>query len=588
MRRLLLSTIALCCTQLLSAQTKTFQLYAVAEGNFGSPNADVFKVTKVNDTSTIVSSPLYQTANSSSGFDVIQDFEVLGNKAVFATKASNSRIVIASFPTFDSIKTFSTGGSQCLGVASATKAYVSAATGNIIRMVDMASNTLSTVSDPANNITSYASYMVAANGFMYVAINAKIVKIDTLTNAVTSVVLPNLGTIAGLQYDTVNKQMWILGKTGGISAVIRMDVLNNDFLNTPVIFTGVTNAAQLRFCNNKLYFLSGKAVHIYNILSPNIPTSAVYTSTLGGAATGFGYGKSFAVDPATGDFAIGHANGYASPSLYEVIDGTSFTVVGTGSIAGCRIVNELVLKTAVMTPPVPVLATLPVISAQCQVTLVPPTATSGTATIIGTTTSPLTYTSQGTYNVTWTYTNAQGSTTQTQQIIVADTIAPAPDSASLQTLTVACPYTITQYPTATDNCLGTLTATTTSLLTYTTAGTYTITWNYTDSNANTVSQTQTIVVSCGPTVVAGTGEGVHCRVWPNPASDKLSFRFENAIGVATVSLRDMMGKEVMKKEMSSGKVYTVETTQLPAGVYFVTSGQAGMDHTKVQKIVITH
>src|SRR5215217_1981990 len=120
MRRLLLSMLALSCVQLLSAQTsRTFELYAVAEGNFWTLNGDIFKVIKVNDTTITVSAPLYQTANSTAaGFDVIQDFEIHGNKAVWGTKSANSRIVIANFPGFDSVRTFAPGGSQCLSIAS--------------------------------------------------------------------------------------------------------------------------------------------------------------------------------------------------------------------------------------------------------------------------------------------------------------------------------------------------------------------------------------------------------------------------------------------------------------------------------------
>lgn len=588
MKKILLFAAALCTAQLVTGQapTKPFTLYAIAEGNFGTPNGDAFKISRGNDTVITATPPLYQTANSANGFDVLQDFEIAGDKAIFITKSGNSKIAVANFPSFDSIHTFSITGGQCMGKASGAKVYVSYAGGNTIKMVDLVANTLTTVSDPAGSISSYATYMVQANGYMYAAMGTKIVKIDTLTNAVTGTITPGLGSIAGLQFDTVNHNMWILGKSGGTSAVVRMEVTNNDLLNTPIVFTGITNASQLRFCNNKLYFLSGKNVHIYDILAPNIPTTAVYTSTLGGSAGGFAYGKSFVVDPSSGDFAIGHANNYANPSLYEIVDGATFTQIATGSIANCKIVNELVLRTGqISTPPVPTLASLPDVKGQCSVTLTVPTAMSGTTLIQGTTPSPLTYTTQGTFMVTWTYSNGQDSVTQTQNVIIADTIPPVPDAPSLPALTVACPYTITTFPTATDNCLGTITATTSSPLTYASGGTYTVTWIYTDSNANVTSQVQTLNVDCNPNAVTNVQQLV-ASVYPNPARDELRFRVENA-AVWTLSLKDMTGREIagIISRKADG---ILPVAHLPGGIYFVTVRDLQTDRTSTQKVVVQH
>ena len=52
-------------------------------------------------------------------------------------------------------------------------------------------------------------------------------------------------------------------------------------------------------------------------------------------------------------------------------------------------------------------------------------------------------------------------------------------------------------PTATDNCSGTINATTTSPLTYNTQGTYTVVWNFNDGNGNTSTQNQTVIVTHG-------------------------------------------------------------------------------------------
>ena len=50
-------------------------------------------------------------------------------------------------------------------------------------------------------------------------------------------------------------------------------------------------------------------------------------------------------------------------------------------------------------------------------------------------------------------------------------------------------------PTATDNCSGTITGTTSDALTRTTQGTSVVTWTFDDGHGNTTTQTQNIVVS---------------------------------------------------------------------------------------------
>ena len=74
------------------------------------------------------------------------------------------------------------------------------------------------------------------------------------------------------------------------------------------------------------------------------------------------------------------------------------------------------------TAPVANVTNLPTITGQCNATVTAPTATDNcSGTITATTASPLTYATQGTFNITWTYTDAKGNTsTQTQTVIVSD------------------------------------------------------------------------------------------------------------------------------------------------------------------------
>lgn len=114
--------------------------------------------------------------------------------------------------------------------------------------------------------------------------------------------------------------------------------------------------------------------------------------------------------------------------------------------------------------PVPDVPSLPNATGQCSVTLTPPTATSDCYGPIEGTTSTLTFSTQGTYFVTWLYDDGHGNTsTQIQTVIVSDTTAPIPNLSSLPTITEQCSATVIA-PTATDNCSGIVTATTSSPL----------------------------------------------------------------------------------------------------------------------------
>ncbi|WP_229791267.1 HYR domain-containing protein [Winogradskyella epiphytica] len=145
--------------------------------------------------------------------------------------------------------------------------------------------------------------------------------------------------------------------------------------------------------------------------------------------------------------------------------------------------------------PVPDVATLPDVTGECDATVTAPTATDTcSGTITATTTDPLTYNTQGTYTINWTYDDGNGNTsTQPQTVIVDDTSVPVPDVATLPDVTGECDATVTA-PTATDNCSGTITATTTDPLTYNAQGTYTIHWTYDDGNGNISTQTQNIII----------------------------------------------------------------------------------------------
>lgn len=103
--------------------------------------------------------------------------------------------------------------------------------------------------------------------------------------------------------------------------------------------------------------------------------------------------------------------------------------------------------------------------------------------------------SSGAYSVKITDANNCSVTSGIIAVTVADALAPVPNQPELPVLRAACALTVSQLPTATDNCAGTVTAVTTDPLTYTTQGTYVIHWTYADGNGNSITQEQTVIIS---------------------------------------------------------------------------------------------
>ncbi len=82
----------------------------------------------------------------------------------------------------------------------------------------------------------------------------------------------------------------------------------------------------------------------------------------------------------------------------------------------------------------------------------------------------------------------------TSTVTVVDNSKPVPNMANLPTITGQCGASVSSPPTATDNCAGQVTATTTDPTSFNAQGTYYITWTYNDGNGNTETQTQTVIV----------------------------------------------------------------------------------------------
>ncbi|MDE3067536.1 MAG: DNRLRE domain-containing protein [Verrucomicrobiota bacterium] len=107
----------------------------------------------------------------------------------------------------------------------------------------------------------------------------------------------------------------------------------------------------------------------------------------------------------------------------------------------------------------------------------------------------------GTTMVKLTATDAAGYTATTNfTVTVMDTEGPVPDVATLPTVTGVGSAAIASAPTATDQCAGPVTGTTTDPMTYNVPGTYTVTWRYDDGHGNIVAQTQTVIVTASQTL----------------------------------------------------------------------------------------
>ena len=169
--------------------------------------------------------------------------------------------------------------------------------------------------------------------------------------------------------------------------------------------------------------------------------------------------------------------------------------------------NQDVIITDV-TGPLADVSSLPVINAECEVTNDnPPTATDNCAgSITGTPDVTFPISTQGTTTVIWTYDDGNGNvSTQTQIVVVEDVTSPVADQNSLNDILAICEVASVAAPTATDNCIGSVTGTPDVTFPITTVGTTVVTWTFDDGNGNTSTQTQNIVISGVETGVTQNG-----------------------------------------------------------------------------------
>lgn len=189
-------------------------------------------------------------------------------------------------------------------------------------------------------------------------------------------------------------------------------------------------------------------------------------------------------------FSYAWSNGASVEDPTNLVAGTYSVVVTDKNDCKATISVDVNTTPDVTAPLVPVLAD---VKGECSATATAPLTTdSCSGTIIGTTTDALTYTTQGTHVITWSFKDGNGNiSTATQNVIIKDITAPVVPV--LANVIAECSATVAA-PTTSDNCAGTISGTTADALTYTSQGTHVITWNFNDGNGNVTTATQNVIV----------------------------------------------------------------------------------------------
>jgi gliding motility-associated-like protein len=160
----------------------------------------------------------------------------------------------------------------------------------------------------------------------------------------------------------------------------------------------------------------------------------------------------------------------------------------------------------------PVAQVLPTITAECSATVAPPTAIDA---CVGTVTgdagnTPLTYNQEGTYTITWTFSDGNGNATMMNQVVIIDDTT-GPVAPVLADVTGQCSVTA-PYPTTTDNCPNSnVTVSTPDPTNYLIAGIYVIHWIFDDGHGNTTTVTQNAIVTPDNTPVAAFSDVADCN-----------------------------------------------------------------------------
>jgi hypothetical protein len=213
-------------------------------------------------------------------------------------------------------------------------------------------------------------------------------------------------------------------------------------------------------------------------------------------------------------------------------------------------------------------ASLPTLTAQCEITsLTPPTATDNVdGTITGTTTTTLPITASTT--IVWTYTDSSGNfSTQNQEVEIEDTVDPVAATQNIQ-VDLAGNSSVNIVPSdvnngSSDNCG--IESMTLSQDTFTAIGNYTVDLTVTDYASNSDMATANVEV-IDSTVGINEQEVKGLEIYPNPTSGQLSLQANEPI--KNVLISDVLGKQVFNGNPNNTKI-NLNLNQLTKGIYFV-------------------
>lgn len=200
---------------------------------------------------------------------------------------------------------------------------------------------------------------------------------------------------------------------------------------------------------------------------------------------------------ATPPFPIGS---YSPPVLPEPEPGIIVTLTVEDAAGNQSTCEARVIVVDDVNPVTPTIADA---TGECEATAEVPTTTDNCAgTIEGTTNDPLTYTTQGSYEITWTFDDGNGNSIEVTQNVVVDDVTPpeitCPENITVDTDSDTC-GAIVNYdaPIGTDNCSGVLTVQTAGLPSgslFPVGTTTTNTFEVTDAGGNTITCSFDVIV----------------------------------------------------------------------------------------------
>ncbi|MBC7846533.1 MAG: HYR domain-containing protein, partial [Flavobacterium sp.] len=214
-------------------------------------------------------------------------------------------------------------------------------------------------------------------------------------------------------------------------------------------------------------------------------------------------------------------------------------------------------KTVTVTDNVkPVAPALSTITAQCNITVPFPVATDNCdGPITATTSDNRTFSTQGNGAIIWSFKDSSNNETiVTQNVVIDDTIAPVPTTASLSAVNITnCQIDSLTPPTANDNCKGVINGTTTTPFPITTIGTTVITWTYNDGNGNSSTQTQNVNLT-KPAISGGSLLGYVSGLTPaaTPSENIAITSCPDDINPITINLSGEIGTIVRWEKFEAG------------------------------------